>query len=159
MRPFILIAVAVTCLNLASRSAKATEPVPPGEVTAVQRALDGYFFKLEFPQKEIQTFSTRGLGLYPLNYGHYFRKPGLFPYASAGVTISVLSTATQGLSGASAAGRLATGLKVEVTERLRASLEVGYTPWAAGFLVEGRDRPAKAGLGNGLDVSVGFEWL
>jgi hypothetical protein len=146
---------------------------------SVQLGGDGYFFKLDFPLAKMETFSAYGLGIYPLNYGHYFRKTGLMPYGSAGIVGSALTMPGQGLSGAFGQVRVAAGLTYRVVRELNVLLEVGYSPWAAGVVVDKRktaeleqsandgqsvdlmpgNRSAQGGMGNALDFALGVEWL
>jgi hypothetical protein len=140
---------------------------------------DGYFMKLDFPIMKTSVASAYGLGLYPLNYGHLFKKTGLFPFASAGLAASVLSMPGQGISGAFGVARLATGLKVRVAGGLGLSAEIGYAPFAAAALVDKQKthdlvqgaidgasldppsgmRPARGGIGREVDFLIGVEWL
>jgi hypothetical protein len=140
---------------------------------------DGYFMKLDFPILKTSVATSYGLGLYPLNFGHLFKRTGLFPFASAGVAASVLTLPGQGISGASAEARLALGLKVRLWGGLALSAEVGYAPYVAAAVVDKQKmhdlvqgaidgqsidppagtRPARGGLGRGLDFLVGIEWL
>jgi hypothetical protein len=140
---------------------------------------DGYFLKLDFPMLITPTVKGYGLGLYPLNFGHLFKRSGLFPFASAGVAASVLTLPGQGISGASAQARAAAGLKVLLVGGLAVSAEVGYSPFLAAGVVDKQQthdlvqssidgqavdlspgmRPARGGLGRGVDFLIGIEWL
>ena len=140
---------------------------------------DGYFMKLDFPIMKTSTASAYGLGLYPLNFGHLFKRTGLFPFASAGVAASVLTLPGQGISGGVAQARLAVGLKARIVGGLAVSAEIGYSPFAVAALVDKQKthdlvqtaidggnsatvsgmRPARGGLGRELDSLIGLEWL
>jgi hypothetical protein len=140
---------------------------------------DGYFVKFDFPIMFTPTVSSYGLGLYPLNYGHLFQRTGIFPFISAGFAGSAVTTAGQGISGASAEARIAAGVKVRYFRRLALSGEIGYAPFMAGVVVDKQrmqdleqsaidgqnvepppgERPARGGLGHGIDFLVGLEWL
>jgi hypothetical protein len=140
---------------------------------------DGYFMKLDFPIMKTPTATGYGLGLYPLNFGHLFKRSGLFPFASAGVAASVMTLPGQGISGGFGVARLATGLKVRVAGGLAISAEVGYAPFAVAALIDKQKthdlvqsaidggtldppsgmRPARGGIGRELDFLVGLEWM
>jgi hypothetical protein len=140
---------------------------------------DGYFLKLDFPVMKASKASSYGLGLYPINFGHLFRTTGLFPFLSGGVAASVITLPGQGISGASAQARGAVGLKVHLWGGLGLSAEVGYSPFVAAALVDKQkmhdlvqsaidgqsfevpagSRPARGGIGRGVDFLVGIEWL
>jgi hypothetical protein len=139
---------------------------------------DGYFFKLDFPMTRTETFTSYGLGIYPFNYGHLFRRSGLLPYASAGVVANVMTMPGQGIAGGMGQARGAIGMTVRVVGRLDVSFELGYSPWVGGLLVDKRktvqlvqaaidgmpagvagDRSARGGIGSALDFSIGVAWL
>ena len=109
---------------------------------------DGYFIKLEAPIMKTSSASAYGFGLYPLNFGYLFEQSGLFPYASAGVAASVLTLPGQGVSGAFAVARLATGLKARVASGLAVSAELGYSPFAAAALVDVHQEERTTRFGN-----------
>jgi hypothetical protein len=165
----------------------ASRGVPMDDWSAVARQVvptfcvggDGYFMKLDFPIMKAATATSYGLGLYPLNYGHLFKRAGLFPFASAGVAASVVTLPGQGISGGFAEARGAVGLKVRLVGGLALSAEVGWAPFIAAAVVDKQKmhdlvqssidghmvdppvgaRPARGGLGHGLDFLVGVEWL
>jgi hypothetical protein len=140
---------------------------------------DGYFLKIELPVAKMHDFSSYGLGVYPLNYGYLFRRTGLFPFASVGVTGSVLTMPGQGISGVLGEVRTAVGVKVMLGKGFALSMEAGYSPFAAAVLVDQRRtkelaqaaidgtavdlspgaRPVRGGVGRGFDFLVGLEWL
>jgi hypothetical protein len=140
---------------------------------------DGYFVKFDFPIMKVADASSYGFGLYPINFGHLFKKTGLFPFLSAGAAASILTLPGQGISGASAQARGALGLKVNLWHGLGLSAEVGYSPFVAAALVDKQkmhdlvqgaidgqsfetpvgSRPARGGMGRGVDFLVGVEWM
>ncbi|MES1166272.1 MAG: hypothetical protein ABUR63_10965 [Verrucomicrobiota bacterium] len=133
----------------------------------------GYFFKIDLPVSFASGFTTLGLGLYPINYGVFIPRAALMPYASVGGAVRAVrsgATADPGTSekfiGAIAQSRLAIGAKYFPTRALAVSAELGYSPWAAGFITTkgspgsaSTDSSARGGVGTMFDLSVGAEWL
>jgi hypothetical protein len=107
---------------------------------------DGYFFKLDVPIGLSSDFDAFGVGLYPLNYGHYIPSLRLFPYGSigivAGATIAgsyhapIGPTVTMNALGAKVeVGRFALGAKLRLVGGINVGAEVGYAPFSvAAFL-------------------------
>jgi hypothetical protein len=140
---------------------------------------DGYFVRFDFPVMFTPTVSSYGFGLYPLNFGHLFERAGVFPFGSAGVAGSVVTMPGQGISGASAEARFAAGVKVRLLSRLALSAEMGCAPFMAGVVVDKQrmqalaqgaidgqsidppvgQRPARGGLGSGVDFLFGLDWI
>ncbi len=131
----------------------------------------GFFFKIDVPLSFASDYTTYGLGLYPINFGVYLRHVGLFPYGSLGVAGSIVQsrstpdpTTSNKIIGAVAQMRLATGLKYFPISNLAVSLEVGYSPWAAGVMLlpprsDATATRTEGGFGSIWDLSLGVEWL
>ena len=135
----------------------------------------GYFFKAELPVSFATSFTSVGLGVYPLNYGVHVPGLGLFPYASLGVS----AHAARGKgeqdgrwTGGFAQARGALGIKWRAARKTSLSLEAGLAkaagllsaPPSAGSSLGGLEdvRPtmdARGGFGQAFDVSLGIERL
>jgi hypothetical protein len=139
---------------------------------------DGYFVKIDGAIGAGDHLKIYGLGFYPLNYGYFIAPAHLFPYASLGmaVNIGVLSADGTNPSGWGALAeypRAALGVKWRPIPFLCGSVEVGYSPRAAGLMgnisrpTEGDPSMAgssptlsgKGGTGRAFDVSIGIELL
>lgn len=134
---------------------------------------NGYFFKLDLPISFGSSFTMIGLGIYPINYGIYVERLAIFPYLSAGIVGSEMTsheTSDPGTShkliGGVVQARLAAGMKFFPLHGLALSGEFGYSPWTAGAvaLPPGSGSGSNAthfegGFGSVLDFSFGAEWL
>jgi len=134
---------------------------------------NGYFFKLDLPISFGSSFSMIGLGLYPINYGIYVERLAIFPYLSAGIVGSEMTsheTSDPGTShkliGGVVQARLAAGMKFFPFRGLALSGEFGYSPWTAGAVALPPDSGSgsnathfEGGFGSVLDFSFGAEWL
>lgn len=147
---------------------------------------DRFFFKADVPLMRWDDGYTFGLGIYPLNYGHYLPRSRLFPYASAGgaLSIATLNASPEDrvqlpLRAMMLQLRMAAGMKWRAVPGVAVSLEAGFSPYAAGGVVDDRrrreaeaamdagrfpdlsrgNRPVNAGVGQVMDLAVGVEWL
>ena len=133
----------------------------------------GYFFKAELPVAFASSFTSLGVGIYPLNYGLDLPGPGLFPYVSLGLAAHA-ARGTGAQSGKWTGGllqaRAAAGLKWRATGQLAVSLEVGLARTAgllsapatessgiAGLTAIRPAMDASGGLGHTMDVSLGVD--
>jgi hypothetical protein len=131
----------------------------------------GFFFKIDVPLSFASNYTTYGLGLYPINFGVYLSHLGLFPYGSLGVAGSIVQsrdtpdpTTSNKIIGAVAQMRVAAGLKYFPLSNLATSVELGYSPWAAGVMLlppssGSNTTRTEGGFGSIWDVSLGIEWL
>ena len=147
---------------------------------------DRFFFKLDAPLMRWDGGYTVGLGVYPLNYGRYFPRSKLLPYGSAGGAVSAATmkpssqdTVQVPLRALMVQGRMAAGLKWRAVPGVALSLEAGFSPYAAGGVVDNErrkaaeaavdagkapdltpgNRPVNAGIGQVMDLALGVEWL
>jgi hypothetical protein len=144
----------------------------------------GFFMKLEAPMAFSTELKTIGFGLYPINVGVHLETLSLFPYVSAGGVVSY-ATSTQftptggstikvNAKGALIETRLALGLKLFLVDNLPISVELGYSPYAIGLVVDNnRPKPqsgvaqlpehpgaaARGGIGSAFNTVVGIDWL
>jgi hypothetical protein len=145
---------------------------------------DGFFARVDVPFGFGDELTSLGVNFYPLAYGYFIERLGLFPYLVAGGGAHYLSAGTVtargakvdvSQSGAILQGRVALGAKLRTLGRLNGVVEVGYSPWMAAGIVDTvkldalRDantaltvpEPAeavRAGVGSAFDFSVGVEW-
>ena len=143
---------------------------------------DGYFTKLEFPIGLSAALKTIGFGVYPVNFGLFIPGTDLFPYGSAGLVFNYATssefTPTQGAAikvnakGGVFEARLALGLKSFVADSLAVGLELGYSPFALGAVVDGNnvkvgpdgfpEHPGavvRGGMGSVFTLLASFDWL
>lgn len=147
---------------------------------------DRFFFKADVPLMRWDDGYTFGLGIYPLNYGHYLPRSRLFPYASAGgaLSIATLDASPEDrvqlpLRAMMLQARVAAGMKWRAVPGMAVSVEAGFSPYAAGGVVDDRrrreaeaamdagrfpdlspgNRPVNAGVGQVMDLALGVEWL
>jgi hypothetical protein len=146
---------------------------------------DGYFFKFDVPIGLGGNITTLGLGIYPINYGYYIENIRLMPYLSLGATFNYAMSsgytppgggATTAMNGVGAliSGRLALGAKYQIMNGLAAGLELGWSPFAAGGVVDATRLAAiggsttlppapgsiaRGGLGSILDGAISIDWL
>ena len=131
---------------------------------AVHLGGDRFFFKFEAPLRQSATLRGYGVGLYPLNYGHYVRALRIMPSVSMGAVFSYLKDRRTEAAGPLVETRVALGIKVFPTRGLALSADIARTPWAvAAVRGTGPDwwrRPdARGGLGDGWQFSLGVFWL
>lgn len=140
----------------------------------------GYFFRMDAPIGFSNRTKTYGLGIYPLNVGVSIPRARLMPYASGGGVASFVTADSAG-GGLATGGlfqvRTAIGVKLLPGRRTDLSLELGYSPWAAGGVlspgelekarqtvergarVEQPSRALRVGAGDIWDLSLGVGWL
>jgi hypothetical protein len=159
--------IALIILAAGARTAYAQELA----ATAPPPATLSSLFKLDFPIGFTSTFTTAGIGLYPINFGTFIRRASLMPYGSIGAAASVVRSDAAGtpetssrIIGAIVQPRIALGAKYFPVRGLALTTEVAYSPWAVGIItlaspVGSTDGGARGGVGSVLDVSVGAEWL
>ena len=125
---------------------------------------DGFYFKMEAPLRQSATLRSYGAGIYPLNYGLFIRALSVMPTLSAGAVFSYLRDRSTDAAGALIETRVAVGIKVFPTRGLALSVDVAWTPWAAGAL-RGRGpdwwqrTDAPGGIGDGWEIAAAVSWL
>jgi hypothetical protein len=137
---------------------------------------DHFFFKLELPIGTSDTLKTYGLGVYPLNYGRFIPSLRLFPYITAGAAAHLVTgrqdarTDNSKAAGVVAQTRVSIGMKWRPISMISLSFDVGYSPWAAGFVGSrgettsnigpvSTNASGKGGTGHMTDFSLGIEIL
>jgi len=125
-------------LNLTARAVQITPSLHLGG--------DGMFFKLEAPIGVSSELKTYGLGIYPINIAIGIPGIDLYPYISAGgvgtwaTSTSFTPTGGQKLvvdaKGLILEARVAVGAKLYLVPMVPLSVEVGYSPYAAGGVVD-----------------------
>lgn len=124
---------------------------------------DYYFFRIDANHSWNSAAKLYGLGLYPLNFGWYFPRYGLFPYITSGFAVDVVSSRRINETGVLARPRLGVGGKYRHSGWLGASLDIGFASGAVGALVaQGSDSEElrqRGGTGTAVDVTLGVEWF
>jgi hypothetical protein len=131
---------------------------------------DRHFVKIDFVIGTGDDLKLYGLGFYPLSYGYFIAPVHLFPYGSLGGTLNFAVQAAGGTSpsrmGLLAQGRGALGVKWRPISSFCGSIEVGYSPRAAGLLASASSATsdsqaisAVGGTGRVWDLSLGIELL
>jgi hypothetical protein len=124
---------------------------------------DYYFFRIDANHSWNSAAKLYGLGFYPLNFGWYLPRYGLFPYITSGFAIDVVSSRRINEKGALARPRLGVGGKYRHSGWLGASLDIGFASGAVGALVaQGSDSEElrqRGGTGTAVDVTLGMEWF
>lgn len=142
---------------------------------------EGYFFRVDAPVGLSSGAKTFGLGIYPLNVAIPIPAARLMPYAGTGVVGSFVMRDSTGTGSLATGGlfqaRSAVGIKLLPGRRADLSIELGYSPWAAGAVFNANEldramtmfergqrvnepgRVLRGGAGDVWDLSLGVGWL
>jgi hypothetical protein len=131
---------------------------------------DRRFVKIDFVIGAGDELKLYGLGFYPLSYGYFIAPIRLFPYGALGGTLNYATQSADRTNpsrmGLLVQSRVALGAKWRPIPSICGSIEVGYSPWAAGALGSAPSTTTGSqaislvgGTGRVWDVSVGIELL